>query len=174
MDITQAEEVDLQLVLAVDASGSVDEQEFDLQMRGIAQAFRDAEVRAAISAGPLAKIAVAVVIWAEANYPKGVIGWFAVSDRASAEVFAAALDGRGRGSVEGGTGIGHAIAESVWLIESNGYESLRKVIDLSGDGRETPPREFTVLVDQARILSPTALLWSPPHRGLSVLPTDRL
>ena len=52
-------EVDLQLILAIDCSASIDTQEFDLQMVGIAAAFRDGEVVEAIQSGPFGRIAVA-------------------------------------------------------------------------------------------------------------------
>ena len=57
--------VDLELVLAVDVSASVDDAEFALQMAGIAEAFRDQEVQAAIASGPLGRVAVSLVLWAD-------------------------------------------------------------------------------------------------------------
>ena len=56
-------QVDLELVLAVDTSSSVSAQEFDLQMRGLATAFRDPAVVAAIQASGDLGIAVAMVQW---------------------------------------------------------------------------------------------------------------
>jgi hypothetical protein len=67
---------DLELVLAVDASGSVDDEEFDLQMRGIAAGFRDAKVRQAIGSGPHGRIAVNLIVWADHQVPKDASGWF--------------------------------------------------------------------------------------------------
>ena len=72
--------VDLQLVLAIDGSGSIDDAEMALQTGGIAAAFRDPEVQAAIAAGPLQRIAVTAIIWAEANLPKDALPWHLVQD----------------------------------------------------------------------------------------------
>jgi Protein of unknown function (DUF1194) len=55
--------VDLQLVLAVDASGSVDQVRFELQKRGYVAAFRHARVLQAIRSGPNRAIAVTMVQW---------------------------------------------------------------------------------------------------------------
>ena len=66
LEAVAQEPVDLQLVLSVDASGSVDEDEYRLQLGGIAAGFRDAEVQRAISDGTLGRIAVSLVVWADA------------------------------------------------------------------------------------------------------------
>jgi hypothetical protein len=147
------EAVDLQLVLAIDGSGSIDEEELALQIGGIATAFRDAEVQAAIAAGPLQRIAVAAIIWAEANLPKDTLPWHLVQDRDSAERFAAAVAGFRRKVAIGGTGIGKAIVTAVRLIDRSGYTSGRRVVDLSGDGEETAFRDYSVPVDQARAVA---------------------
>src|SRR5271163_3055501 len=59
----QTRAVDLQLVLAVDASGSVDASRFELQKRGYAEAFANPRVIDAIGAGSLHAIAVAMIQW---------------------------------------------------------------------------------------------------------------
>lgn len=141
--------VDLELVLAVDASGSVDEGEYALQMSGIAGAFRNPLVLTAIAAGPHGRIAVAVMTWAEAAEPKDAGPWTVIGSAAEAETFAAAVERMPR-RVAGGTGIGTALVYSAKLIEQNAIESLRQVIDLSGDGRETTPRDFTIVPRYAR------------------------
>jgi hypothetical protein len=51
-------QVDLQLVLAVDTSGSVNMYRFELQKKGYAGAFRDPRVLAAIRSGTFQAIAV--------------------------------------------------------------------------------------------------------------------
>src|SRR6266478_7890589 len=61
--------VDLQLVLAVDASGSVDQRRFELQMQGYVAAFRDPRVLYAIQAGPMQVLAVTMVQWTGAPDP---------------------------------------------------------------------------------------------------------
>lgn len=141
--------VDMQLVLAVDASGSVDEYEYRLQLNGIAQGFRDEGVIQAIGDGPLGRIAVALVVWAESRRPKARTAWYIIDDAAGARGFANLVRGFGR-PVGGGTGIGKAMFFAVRMIETSGLSSRRRVIDVSGDGRETTFREWSVPPDQAR------------------------
>lgn len=151
--LASAEEVDLELVLAVDASGSVDDTEYQLQIQGIAEAFRDEAVQSAIGSGPNGRIAVAIVIWADATLPKDESSWFVVGDRPSALTFADAVSQFPR-RVEGGTGIGSAVAYSVRLIADNRFTAPRRVVDVSGDGVETPAREdLTILLPQARMMA---------------------
>jgi hypothetical protein len=141
--------VDLQLVVAVDASGSVDDREYALQLGGIAAAFRDARVLWAIAEGPTGRIGVALVGWAESNRPKAASRWHIIDDAASAETFARTVETFGR-QFGGGTGIGRAMTFSVTLLERSGLASPRRVIDISGDGRETTFREWSVPPEQAR------------------------
>jgi hypothetical protein len=152
--------VDLELVLAVDASGSVDPGEFRLQMDGIAAALRDPEVATAIAQGPHGAIAVTLMLWAEANRPKQSLPWALLSDEASIAVFAGAVAAMPRDLPAGGTGIGKALQYAVWEIERNGFAGTRRVIDLSGDGRETAFREFSLSVDGGRVMA--------LRRGISV------
>lgn len=141
--------VDLQLVLAVDASGSVDAREYALQMTGIAAAFRDPEVLAAIAKGDHGRIAVALVTWAESSHPKDASPWHVIGDPAGAERFASLAEGFPR-RVVGGTGIGRALFFCMLMIERSGFESPRRVVDLSGDGAESTTRYFRAEVGQAK------------------------
>jgi hypothetical protein len=143
------EVVDLELALAVDASGSVNEAEFALQLAGIAAAFRDPAVHDAIGSGPLQRIAVSMVVWADATTPKDDTGWFTITDAASAERFASLVERYPR-RVEGGTGIGSGIAYAIRSMRFNGIDGTRRVVDVSGDGIETPVREYSVLLRDAR------------------------
>jgi hypothetical protein len=159
-------EADLELVLAVDVSGSVDETEYGLQMSGIAAAFRDPEVHAAIAAGPVGRIAVSVVFWAESAYPKHSLPWTLIGDAAGAEVFAQRLERRPRSIPGGGTGLGRGVMHAVDLIEGNAILSPRRVVDVSGDGRETPHRYRSVPPSQARAY---ALARGVSINGLAIL-----
>jgi len=160
--------VDLELVLAVDASGSVDFFEYQLQLAGIAAAFRDPEVGAAIAGGENGAIAVALLAWAEATMPKDATDWYLVSGPAEAEAFARVVEGFGR-RVYGGTGIGEGIAASIRLMDRNGFAGKRQVVDVSGDGRETPPRDYVVLIDQAQAM---ARARGVTINGLAILSDD--
>jgi hypothetical protein len=145
--------VDLELVLAVDASGSVDAAEYALQMQGIAWALEDPAVAAAIARGPLGRIAVTVMLWAEANRPKQALPWAELSEPAGIAAFAARVAGMRRELPAGGTGIGKAIQYAVWEIERNRFAGTRQVIDVSGDGRESAFREFTLSAPQGRAVA---------------------
>jgi hypothetical protein len=164
----EATAADLELVLAVDASGSVDEAEFTLQLEGIAAGFRDAKVRQAIRSGVHGRIAVNLIVWAEHQMPKDSSGWFLLSDDGGAEVFARLVEAFPRRQ-NGATGIGEGVAAAVRAIESNAIEGLRKTIDVSGDGRETAPRDFVVLVPQARTMAHSRRI---TINGLAILNED--
>jgi hypothetical protein len=144
--------VDLELVLAVDASGSVNDDEYKLQLIGIAQAFRDPAVMKAIRSGPAKSIAINLLVWAEPQVPKDVTGWFIIAADADAERFAATVENFPRRQ-SGSTAIGEGIAAALRSIEMNSIAGTREVVDVSGDGRESVAREFTVLVDQARTMA---------------------
>jgi hypothetical protein len=131
-----ADAVDLKLVLALDASSSVDIGEYALQLRGIAAALRDPDVQGAISSGPHKRIAVNVVIWAEPRYEKLKTGWVTIATPEDAEAFAAKVENLPRRQF-GGTGIGEGIAAALQSFDDTPLTSDRHVIDVSGDGRET-------------------------------------
>lgn len=160
--------VDLELVLAVDASSSVDAGEFRLQINGIAQAFRDKRVVSAILSGRTGQIAVAMVLWADASIPKDESGWFIIASAADAERFSNFVYGTRRG-VMGGTGIGAGIAWAIRKFDRNGIAAERQVVDVSGDGKETPPREIVVTMPTARSM---ALSRGVTINGLAILNED--
>src|SRR5262252_10141582 len=100
--------VDLQLVLAVDASGSVDQRRFELQMQGYVAAFRDPRVLQAIQAGPMQAIAVTMVQWTGPALQIQVPPWTLIKDAATAQAFAAAIMATPRRLFSGGTSISGA------------------------------------------------------------------
>jgi hypothetical protein len=135
--------VDLELVLAVDVSGSIDAQEARQQREGYVAAIADPSVLEAIGANFHRRIAVTYLEWASGDYQKVVIGWSLIEDAASAEAFAARLAASPRQSARW-TSISSAIDASVPLFDGNGYAGERLVIDVSGDGpnnRGRPVRE---------------------------------
>ena len=125
--------VALELVLAVDASGSVDLSEFDLQKQGLAAAFRDPEVIEALEAFAPAGIAVALVQWSGRRQQMMVIDFTLVRDRFSALAFAEAVEATGRWLL-GETAIADALAFGIELLEGNPFAGARRTIDISGDG----------------------------------------
>lgn len=129
------EAIELELVLAVDTSSSVSPEEFDLQMRGFAGAFRDPTVIAAIAATGGSGIAVAMIQWSDNRRQEVAVDWQRLSDEASVTAFADAVDGTPRFLDGGGTAIGGAIDFALSQINKNAFDGRRKVIDISGDGR---------------------------------------
>ncbi|HJO73649.1 MAG TPA: DUF1194 domain-containing protein [Rhodospirillales bacterium] len=125
--------VDLELALAVDTSWSVDTGEAMLQRKGYVDAFRHPSVIQAIENGRLGRIAVAYVEWSSANNLLVVADWTVIEDRESAYKFANKLVQKPPGNAPG-TSISGAIDYSVPLIQANGFDGKRRVIDISGDG----------------------------------------
>lgn len=167
-----AETVDLQLVLAADVSRSVDEEEFALQRHGYAAAFRDPRVLRAIRAGQYGRIAVTYFEWS-GEESQAIIGpWTVLGDEESAERFAATIEKPPR-PFANRTAIGTAIDFAHGLFAGSGHDSLRRTIDVSGDGTNTngrhpiPAREEAVAagitVNGLVILSPEPLPWNPSH-----------
>lgn len=166
---SQEQPVDLELVLAVDASGSVNEAEFQLQIQGIAEAFRDPAILQTIQRQPLKQIAVSLAIWSESNRPKDLSPWVLVSDAASAEAFAQMVESFPRRIANGGTGIGKAIQFATQAILSNDFAGARRVVDISGDGKETAPQDWTLSPADARLFADA---YDVTVNGLAILSDD--
>jgi hypothetical protein len=127
--------VDLALVLALDSSASVDEGEFAVQRGGLAMAFRDPEVIEAIATGPFKRIAVTVIEWAGQNDQSVDVPWTVVDDAATAVALADRVDALERQILTGATSISGALTFANTLLGFSPFDASRKVIDLSGDGR---------------------------------------
>lgn len=125
-----AQEVDLELVLLADASGSITDGEIDFQRQGYATAITDPAVLNAIRSNLTGSIAVTYVEWA-ANQVT-VVDWSIIDSDASAAAFAAALLDPPR-LATGRNAIGDALLEGKRLIDGNRFTGLRQVIDFSGD-----------------------------------------
>lgn len=133
---TRAQEaVDLQLVLAIDVSSSVNYSEFDLQMRGYVAAFRSPAVKAAIESGYFGRIRVALMQWAGAGQQYLSLDWQDIGSEAEAEAFADKVEYAARAYDFGGTAIAPALKFAKALFARDPVEATRQVIDLSGDGR---------------------------------------
>jgi hypothetical protein len=137
-----AEEVDLELVLAVDISFSVDRFEAQTQRDGYIDALTHPSVIATIQSGMLGKIAVTYLEWSDAYYQSQLVQWTVISDEASARSFAAPLAAKPLNRAYY-TSISHAIDFAVGLIDSNNYTGMRKVINISGDGRQNQGRPLS-------------------------------
>ena len=135
-------------MLAVDVSGSVSSAEYDFQRLGYAAAFRDSTLQSAIFGK--GGIAATLVYWSGQSEQQQTVGWTLINDVASANAFANLIEAAPR-PFNGSTAIGSAIDFSAALLaQDNGYEGLRQVIDISGDGTNndgpgpTGPRDNAV------------------------------
>ncbi len=127
--------VGLKLMLLADVSGSVSNSEYQLQKQGYVSAFQDSAVQAAIAAIP-GGIVVAYGEWS--HYQSIRVYWTHVTDAASANAFAAAMNSMPRVGT-GFTAPGDAIRWGrgmIKLADAMGFEGTRKVIDIAGDGQD--------------------------------------
>ena len=124
--------VDMELVLAVDVSWSMDIDEQRLQRRGYVEAIRHPAVIAAIRSGDWQRIALTYVEWAGDGRARTLVPWRIIESAADAEAFAEALSRAPIGRMRR-TSISHALATSAALFD-NGIDSFRQVVDVSGDG----------------------------------------
>ena len=135
--------VDLQLVMAVDVSRSIDEVEAELQRRGYIEAMANDRVIDAILSGEHKRIALCYVEWAGTHYQETVIDWTLVDSAAAARRFADRLAEAPRAS-QSWTALGAALAYAAKRFERAPFTARRRVIDVSGDGRtnDGPPAEL--------------------------------
>jgi hypothetical protein len=141
--------VDLELVLAVDCSRSIDDSEFALQVEGYAAAFRHPAVLAAIQSGARRSIAVTYVQWAGPFLQNQAVGWTLINDGESALEFADRFEAAPRAFYGGGTSLSGVIDYAKTLFPKSGYSGRRRVIDISGDGINNSGRMATSARDDA-------------------------
>jgi uncharacterized protein DUF1194 len=125
--------VDIELVIAVDVSYSMDTDELAVQREGYAQAIVSKEFLQALKTGPNSKLAVTYFEWSASSDQKIIIPWRVIEGPESADAVAAEIMKTPvrRGSR---TSISGAINFAMPLFEENPYRGLRRVIDISGDG----------------------------------------
>jgi hypothetical protein len=138
-------DVDLELVLAVDVSRSMDPTEQALQKQGYIEALQHPEVLAAIREGFLGRIAVTYVEWAGPSLQKVIAPWTLVEGAGSAVALADRIASQPLSYLHA-TSISSAILFASGLFDENGFRSTRQVIDVSGDG----PNNMGYPVLQAR------------------------
>lgn len=143
-----AEKVDLELVLAVDVSDSIDADEARLQRDGYVAAFRHADVVKAIESGRHGRVAVAYFEWAGTGHTRVVADWTIVADERTAHAFAEALS-QEPPSTARHTSISSAIGFALPWFEGNGFDGARRVVDISGDGPNNSGELATVARDRA-------------------------
>ena len=127
--------VDLALVLALDCSASVTFDEFNLMANGCAAAFRDPEVAAGLTGGPLHASLCALVLWSGPAKQQVLTDWTRISNTKELEDFAASVQNVPRIVVAGSTAIGEALEMCEKLLKLKPAGATRQVIDMCGDGR---------------------------------------
>lgn len=136
-------DVDIELVLAVDISGSMNKTEAELQRQGYVKALTNTAFLNAIADGQIGRIAIAYVEWAGADQQWLTVPWSVIDSKASALLFAEQLR-RPREVNQRGTSISAAIDFAAGAILGNGYQGHRMVIDISGDGPNNVGRPVLV------------------------------
>jgi hypothetical protein len=144
----RAEDVDLALVLAVDVSGSIDTERFNIQRDGYAAAFTNPQVIEAIATGPHGAIAVTFVEWSGPNHEEQTVGWTVIRDPGSSAQFGNAIKSAGR-AYSDWTSISAALDFSLALLRGSGHAADRMVIDVSGDGPNNSGRAIEAARDDA-------------------------
>ena len=142
------EAVDLELILGVDVSRSVDADEARLQRDGYVAAFAHPSVVEAVQSGFLGRIAVMYFEWAGYGHNKIVVDWTLIDGQASARALSAKLaeaplESASRTSISG------AIDFAAPIFGANDFDGTRRVIDLSGDGANNLGRLVTSARDEA-------------------------
>lgn len=143
-----AEPVDVLLVLAVDVSRSIDEDEARLQREGYREAVSDPRIVQAIGRGMIGAVAVAYVEWAGIEYQRLVLPWTRIASQSDANRWADALAEAPRASISW-TSISGAIDFSRRVLAEAPYEGTRRVIDVSGDGVNNSGRPAEAARDEA-------------------------
>ena len=129
--IAAAQNVDLELALLVDVSGSVTATEFNLQRQGYVDAFNSAAIQAAFQSGRSAGITL--IYWSGATQQTQAVGWTLVNSAASSAAFANLIAATSQ-PLGGQTAIGSAINFVTPQFATNSFTGVRNIIDVSGDG----------------------------------------
>lgn len=146
--------VDLELVLAADVSGSMDDVELNLQRQGYLKALTNPRVIKAIRSGQYRRVAIAFVEWAGPHWQNLVADWTLVYDAASAQALANKIAESPVGN-ESRTSISTAIDFIAPMFAKNGFKGTRRVIDISGDGPNNRGRSIIAARDEALALGLT-------------------
>lgn len=142
--------VAVELVLALDASASVDRREFALQLEGLAAAFRDPDVQRAVEDLQPLGAAVAVVQWGGPGETRVVLPFTQLNSGRDAKAFGFRMSLVHRFMWASATSIATGIADSAALIEGNGFDGQRKVIDVAGDGEDNGEANLEAARQSAR------------------------
>ena len=176
--------VDLELVLAIDVSGSVDPEEAALQRDGYLKALVDPQVLRAISGGERKRIAITYFEWASATYQRLVVDWMVIGDEASADAFIKKLAAAPI-STERWTSISGAVDFAMQRFAASPYRGARRIIDISGDGRNNNGRSLAdaraealaqgIIINGLPIVNDRPTRWgTPAERDLDLYYRDHV
>jgi hypothetical protein len=175
-DVGAQTPVDVELVLAVDMSQSMDAGEHELQRSGYLAALLHPDVLGAIKSGIHGRVAITYVEWGGPLSQAVRVPWTLVEDEGSARGLAAALAAEPIRTIRG-TSISGALAFAASLFEANGYDGLRRVIDVSGDGpnstgRPVAPTRDAVLAQGLIVNGLPIMLREPGYTPWSIPELD--
>jgi hypothetical protein len=160
--------VDVQLVLAVDISYSMDPDELALQRQGYIEALTSPEFLQAVRQGINGRVALLYFEWAGVEIQHIVVPWRMIDGPESADAFASeiARAPQRRGSR---TSISGALAFAMPLFEGGGFKGLRRIIDVSGDGVNNNGPPVTLVRDEVLAKGITInglpIMLKRPHPG---------
>ncbi|HMV11960.1 MAG TPA: DUF1194 domain-containing protein [Nitrosomonas sp.] len=166
--------VSLELALLVDVSRSVDASEYAQQKNGYVNAFKDPVIQDAIASfAAIGGIAVTYIEWSGANQQSVSVGWTQITNAASANAFADAIDNVDRAfGLGGGTAPGSAIQFVTPKFSDNGFEGNRWVIDVSSDGIRNTGTQASVARDHFLDLETVGEGLTKTINGLPIDNTD--
>jgi hypothetical protein len=140
--------VDVELVLAVDISYSMDPEEQRLQREGYIQAIQSVPFLNAVKNGAYGRIAITYLQWASQQDQDIVLPWTVIDGPESARKVAESLSNAPYRRAQR-TSISGAIDTAMRLFSENGFNGVRRVIDISGDGTNNNGRPVTEARDDA-------------------------
>jgi Protein of unknown function (DUF1194) len=142
-------DVAIELVLALDSSASMNAEEFDLQIQGLAAAFKDPAVLQAVKDLQPLGVAIAVTQWGGPGESRIVVPFTHIKTQRQAKAFGFRTSRGSRSFYAATTSIASAIEDSVALLEANGFLGQRRVIDVSGDGVDNSGLDLSAARDMA-------------------------
>ena len=151
----QAKRSDLNLVIAMDCSWSVNSGEYALQAGGIAAAFSDPEILEAIQAGFRGRISVMIIHWSTSGTQRVAVPWHVIETQADAIDYARKAALMKRETVQGGTSISGALRFSQNAFKTVPTFGDRQVIDVIADGENNDGNRVESMRDQITRLGTT-------------------
>ena len=145
--VTRDSQVDVELVLAVDISFSMDSDEQELQRDGYIAALTSREFLDAVRKGPTGRIAVTYVEWAGTQDQRVIVPWQMIDGPEAVDAFIAALNRSPPTRRASRTSISAALRFSAALFDDTPFRGLRRVIDVSGDGTNNHGEIVTIVRD---------------------------